>query len=328
MINKLKIGIIGCGFMGRMHGTVYGLLDKVDLVACVDINPETAKKYSAEFSVNSYTSLEEMLTHEEVDVIDICVPTYLHKEFTIKSAQAGKDIVCEKPMALTVEDAQEMITACNQSKVRLMIAHCIRFWPEYAYLKELIDSKKYGNLLYLNLTRYGEFPHWSSNNWLADATKSGGAALDMHIHDTDYALFVMGEPDKIHSCGIRDEKGMSYICSDYQYKDAIVHLEGGWNFPPKTPFRMTFRANFEYAAALMEGSALTIYPKTGEPFSPAFAQMKAEGGGNISDLGGYYHELNYFVDCVLEEKAFTVTTPETSLLSLRYALHEVQAASK
>lgn len=328
MSNKLKVGIIGCGFMGRMHGTVYSLLDKAELVACVDINLETAKKYSSDFSVNSYTRLEEMLNHEDIDVIDICVPTHLHKEFTIRSAQAGKDIVCEKPMALTVEEAQEMIKVCDENDARLMIAHCIRFWPEYAYLKELIESEKYGRLLYLNLTRYGEFPHWSSNNWLADEAKSGGAALDMHIHDTDYALFVMGEPYEIHSCGIRDAKGMSYICSDYQYKDAIVHLEGGWNFPPKTPFRMTFRANFEDAAAIMEGSALTIYPKNGEPFSPEFSQMRAEGGGNISDLGGYYHELHYFVDCVLEEKAFTVTTPETSMLSLQYALKEIQLASK
>lgn len=328
MDKNLKIGIIGCGFMGRMHGTVYSLLERAELVACVDINRETAKKYSADFSVNSYTSLEEMLTHEEIDAIDICVPTYLHKDFTIKSAQAGKDIVCEKPMALILEDAQEMISACAQNNVRLMIAHCIRFWPEYAYLKELVDSKKYGKLLYLNLTRYGEFPHWSSNNWLAEEAKSGGAALDMHIHDTDYALFVMGEPDEIHSYGIRDEKGMSYICSDYKYNGAILHLEGGWNFPPKTPFKMTFRANFEDAAAIMEGSALTVYPKNGEPFSPEFAQMKAEGGGNISDLGGYYHELKYFVDCVLDEEAFTVTTPESSMLSLRYALKEIQSASE
>ncbi len=320
----MKVGLIGCGFMGRMHCNVYQILPGVELTAVVDNKPEHASTFSKDFSVPAYATLDQLFANHELDALDICLPTYLHKDATVQAAQAGLHIFCEKPMALTVEDADAMIAATEAAGVQLMIGHCIRFWPEYVLLKELVDTKEMGKLLSINLTRYGQFPSWSADNWLADEAKAGGGVLDMHIHDTDYILYLLGEPDRIQTWGTIDERGPSHAFTTMTYGTTIAHLEGGWNLPTNAPFRMAFRAIFERGAAIMDAGPLTLYRPGKDPEVPVFAKLGAQGGGNISDLGGYYHELAYFVDCLERGKAFETVTPQTSRLSLKTTLEEIR----
>ena len=94
--------------------------------------------------------------------------------------------------------------------------------------------------------------------------------------------------------------------------------------PPKTPFKMAFRAIFERGAVLMDGAPMTVYEQGKEPYSPEFAKMEAQGGGNISDLGGYYVELKYFIDRLESGEPFEVVTPETSMQSLDTTLSEIE----
>lgn len=311
--------------MGRMHANVYGLLENAQLVALVDRKEEKRSLYSKDFGVPAYETLHEMLANHEVDAVDICLPTFEHKDATLAVAQAGKHVFCEKPMALTVDDAEEMISACDKMGVRLMIGHCIRFWPEYALLKKYVDEGTLGKLLSINLTRYGEFPFWSTDNWLADESKAGGGALDMHIHDTDFAHFLLGEPSSVHAFGTYDYRGTSQIFTTMTYPGGTVaHLEGGWNLPSHTPFKMAFRAIFERGAMIMDGGPLTVYEQGKEPVVPEFPKMEAAGGGNISDLGGYFHELKYFVDCLSSGEPFTITTPQSSRDSLATTLEEIR----
>lgn len=321
----IKVAIVGCGFMGRMHANVYGLLDNAKLVALVDRKPEKRATYSADFGVPAYETLHEMLEKHEIDAVDICLPTYEHKDAAVAVAQAGKHVFCEKPMAMDLGEAESMISACNHANVRLMIGHCIRFWPEYAYLKRLTDEGTLGKLLSVNLTRYGEFPFWSTDNWLADESKSGGGVLDMHIHDTDFAHYLLGDPSSVHAFGTVDDRGPSHAFTTMTFPGgAVAHLEGGWNLPNHAPFKMAFRAVFERGAAIMDGGPLTVYEQGKEPTIPEFPKMEAAGGGNISDLGGYFHELKYFVDCLQSGKPFEITTPESSRQSLATTLEEIR----
>jgi predicted dehydrogenase len=346
--------------------------------------------------VPAFASLGEALAASDAEIVDVCLPTYLHREATIEALEAGRHVFCEKPMALTVQDADAMIEASGKADRKLMIGHCIRFWPEYALLKELVDAggtpsprmgvpplgakregegregvyvvaggargggsealPSLGRLLSLNLTRYGEFPTWSSENWLADEAKAGGGALDMHIHDTDFALYLLGRPTQIRSWGVDDGRGIGQIFTTMRYDGGpVVHLEGGWSLPPKTPFKMAFRAIFEHGAAIMDGGPMTIYPgpstasppppdaegqdregvssapnppvsQSPSPFVPEFPKLEAAGGGNISDLGGYYHELAYFVDCVANDKPLGLCLPESSRESLEVCLKEIWLA--
>jgi len=318
----LKVGIVGCGFMGRMHASVYGLLNDAQLSGGMDANGAQAAEFSEKFGVPVTESFEELLEWG-VDAVDICLPTHLHSRFTQMAAQAGRHVLCEKPMALNLQEADAMIEACAKANVGLMIGHCIRFWPEYAYLKRITDERMLGNLLSINLTRYGEFPHWSTDNWMADEKKSGGGVLDMHIHDTDYVLYLLGEPLEMVSFGSVDERGPCHVFTTMRYPNCVAHLEGGWNLPSLTPFKMAFRAIFENGAAIMDGGPLTIFENGKQPMQPSFEQMSAEGGGNISNLGGYFHEIEYFVRCLNSGQPFEIVTPQSSRLSLKTALEEI-----
>lgn len=319
----LRVAILGAGFMGKMHANVYKTIPGAELVAIFDKSDSRAQEFGSQHGLKPYTDFDEMLQTEELDVIDICLPTHLHKEFGVKAALAGKHLMCEKPMAMSLQEADEMIAAVDKTGVHFMIGHCIRFWPEYALLKEIVVDKRLGKLISLNLTRLGQFPSWSADNWLADESLSGGGVLDMHIHDTDYALYLLGWPKSMVSYGNIDATGPAYAFTTLSYGDTIVHLEGGWNLPKGTPFRMTFRAVFENGAVFWENGPLTIYENGKEPVSPTFEKMEGEGGGNISDLGGYYHELAYFIDKVSKKLPVEIVTPGSSRESLKLVLAEI-----
>jgi predicted dehydrogenase len=321
----VKVGLVGVGFMGTMHANVYNLLGNAELVAATGKHPDQLQAFGEKFGVKTYATMDEMLASETLDVVDICLPTHLHRDATVHALDAGKHVVCEKPMALSVDEANAMIDAMERSGKRLFIAHCIRFWPEYAFLKEAVEDERFGRLLSLNLTRYGQFPYWSSDNWLADENLSGGGVLDMHIHDTDFALYLMGDPQQMHSWGTIDERGASHVFTTMQYAGGtVVHLEGGWNLPTNSPFKMAFRAIFERGAMIFDGGPLTVFEPNNEPVVPHFEAMAAEGGGNISDLGGYFLELKYFYDCLENREVPSVCTPYTSRKSLATTLEEIR----
>jgi len=313
--------------MGRMHASVYGTLGNASLVALVDKSPDRAAAIGKESGAKIFTTLEEAFASCEIDAVDICLPTDLHAEFTIKAANAGKHVLCEKPMAMSLAECDAMIAAAAENKVRLMIAHCIRFWPEYAYLTKLKETGELGKLLSVNLTRYGEFPTWSEDNWLSDESRAGGGAFDMHIHDTDYALGLFGDPVEMSAFGTDDGRGIGQIFATMRFAGgSIAHLEGGWNLPRHTPFKMAFRAIFERGAAIMDDGPLTIYRPNEDPMTPEFPKMEAAGGGNISDMGGYYHEIKYFVDRVLSGEPFEVTNAESSRRTTEVVLEEIRQA--
>jgi predicted dehydrogenase len=321
----VRIILVGCGFMGRMHANVYRLLPNAELVAVVDHRAAKAEEFSKAFGVPGFSTMEQALAEVPCEAVDLCLPTYLHADFTIRAAQQGKHVICEKPMALTLAEADAMIQATQNAGVQLLIGHCIRFWPEYALLKEIVDDQRLGNLRSINLTRFGQFPSWSSENWLADESKSGGGVLDMHIHDSDFMLFLLGQPESSSSFGTVDHRGASHVFTTCQYEGCVAHLEGGWNLPQHTPFKMAFRAIFDRGAVIMDAGPMAIYQDGQEPAIPEFRKMDADGGGNISDLGGYFVELEHFVECIQTGQPSTIVTPGSSRQSLEFTLQEIAA---
>ena len=173
----IKAAIMGAGFMGKMHAEVYRNLSKARLVAIADIDLEKAQLLADKYGTTAYSGLEELLNQEDIDAVDICLPTFLHKEYVIKAARLGKDILCEKPLALRVEDAEEMIGEAKKAKAKLMIAQVIRFWPEYVKLKKIYESGELGRLLSITLTRLASTPTYAWDNWLTDTQRSGGGVL-------------------------------------------------------------------------------------------------------------------------------------------------------
>lgn len=330
----IKVGVIGAGFMGSMHAGVYSLLPDVGLAGIADIRGEKAKSLAAKFKTIPYYDAQQLLDKEDITVIDVCLPTYMHKEFVIKAAEAGKDVICEKPIALTVEDAEEMVNVCKKKRVRFMVAQVIRFWDEYKFLKEAFDRKKYGELRSLSCRRLSALPTWGWQNWLLDFDKSGSALIDLHIHDTDFIRYLIGEePLKVYSRAIKSEVPYSHIYTTFVFNRGLtVTAEGGWDYPAGFPFEMSYLARFDKAVVdfnSRNNPALVVYESSGKVDKPVFQKVQADSTeGNISDLGGYFHELRYFVDHVSHNKPFNVVTPEDARDSLKLVLKEKESADK
>lgn len=328
------VGILGSGFMGTMHATVYSQLPDVKIGGVADIRGEKAKSLAKKFKTIPYYDPEQILQKPEIQIVDICLPTFLHKEYVIKAAENGKDVLCEKPIALTVEDANEMIEVCKRNNVRFMVAHVIRFWSEYKFLKEVYASKKYGELKSISMRRLSPLPTWGWQDWLLAQEKSGGALVDLHIHDTDFLLYLIGEkPEKIYSKIIKNYSNDAHVFTSFTFKNGLIaSVEGGWDFPPKFPFEMSYIAKFEKATVEFNSRnnpSLVVYEANGNVERPTFEKVKAEGvEGNIEDLGGYFYEIRYFVDHVIHNKPFQVVTPEDARDSLELILKEKESAEK
>ena len=323
----IKTAVVGAGFMGKMHAACYENLPNAQLVGIVDEDVEKAKETADTYGAKVYPSLEGLLS-EPVDIVDICVPTYLHKGIVIESAKAGKNVLCEKPIALNVGDADEVISETKRAGVKFMVAHVIRFWPEYVKFKEIFDSRRLGKLRSLTCERFSPTPTWSWQNWLMDPGKSGSALVDLHIHDTDFISYLLGKPESVFSRTVETEIGHSHVWSIFEYPGVVAVAEGGWDFAANFPFRMAFVAVFERGVVEFDSRGertLAVYDGESVEY-PEIQSKKAEGGGNISELGGYYNEVKYFVECVEKNKEPEIVTPEGARDSLELVLTELKSA--
>lgn len=328
----LKVGLIGAGFMGGMHANVYQLLSDVELWGVADIEPDRLNKFKKHFGVhNLFLNAEELITHPAIDFVDLCIPTFLHQKFVKVAAQVGKHILCEKPIALTIREANGIIEATQKAQVKLMIAHCIRFWPEYVYLKKVYEKDLLGKLKTLILQRMGAQPLYGWQQWLLDPKLSGGPAIDLHIHDTDFILSMLRAPRAVFSTGFVLRDAFHHIISIFEYPKIMVVAEGGWAAAKAYPFHMAYRAEFEKGLIEYDSTkspTLVVYPHRGEPFTPdveGFTQP-VEAGGNISQLGGYYNEIRYFVDHVSRGIENTLSPPQQARDSLAIVLSEIRSA--
>jgi predicted dehydrogenase len=329
----IKVAIIGAGFMGRMHAEVYRNLSKANLIAIADSDLEKAQLLADKHKANAYSSLEELTNQEDIDAVDICLPTFLHKECVIKAARLGKDILCEKPIALTLEDAEEMLQVAKKARVKLMIAQVIRFWQEYVILKKIYQTGEFGRLLSITLTRLASTPTYAWDNWLTDVKRSGGALLDLHIHDTDYLLYLLGKPVCLASRVSTGRLKYAHVFTTFIFPDKVIAFtEGGWDMPDNFPFTMAYTALFEKGAVEFNSGnekTLAIYRPGKEIEYPTVKpelKAKANGGGNIADLGGYFSEIKYFIDCLKNNEEPGQASAQSARDSLEIVLSEMKSA--
>lgn len=327
-----KIAIVGFGAMGQMHANCYQLIKQAKVVGVVDAHPDhavkTVKKLGYDFPV--YETLEELFEAQEVDSVDICLPTDLHVPVGLQVIAAGKHIFVEKPFAPTAEEGKKLVDAARRKKVFLMVGHCIRFWDEYRHLESVVKEKKYGKLLSLTMQRRASRPTYGRQNWLQDLARSGGAAYDLHIHDTDYILHLLGKPQAVTSVGTKDYSGWAHVFTTYHYKNVAVTAEGGWNYPEKFGFNMAWQAVFENAVLDFDFSRtptlrLTEGKKAPKDISLKKAKSAAMTTGNISDLGGYLNELKYWVECLEKKQAPEISTGKDAIQSVATVAAEVES---
>ena len=322
----IKVGLIGCGFMGTMHANCYKNIDGVTLSAVADLRREKAEELASGAEI--FSDGLDLIKNADVDVIDICLPTYLHAEYAIKAMEKVKYLFVEKPVALTNEQANSMIEKSIETGCQVQVGQVIRFWDEYVELKKIIESRIYGKVVNANFRRISPRPTWGYNNWLLDTSRSGGAAQDLHVHDTDYVLSVFGEPESFTSVKNAIGEQNSYINTVMRYKDIVIGVEGTWDLPECHPFEATFRVVFEKATVENAGGKFMCYTDNGASEIKIEKKELAGGykGGNISDLGGYYNELVYFTDKIKVNENIEKATLKDAAKSLEFVLKEIKNA--
>lgn len=335
-MTPVNIALVGFGFMGSMHAQIYAQLAAAKLVGIADPRKDTvrAKLQKLGLDMPIYDSLPELLSAQpETQMVDLCTPLDSHEADALIAIESGRHLFCEKPLAPTLAAADRIIAAAKKAGVMTQVGHCIRFWPEYQALRQYLRDGHGGRLLSLSLIRQSSRPAYTVGDWANDEHRSGGAALDLHIHDTDFALALLGLPRAVHSRAVFDYSGPSHIVTLYDYPEIVVSAEGGWNYPSKWGFRMAFQALFENACIDFDSSkspTLTITTGDGTPqpleFKAPAAGESHSGDGNISNLGGYFNELQSFVDCIVHGVPPADATLEDARASLAVVFAEIESA--
>lgn len=321
----LKVGLIGCGGIGAVHAECWlTLSDSVCITAVADSDEERARKYAEKSGARVYRDGMELLEKEELDVVDICVPTFLHASYTLKAMEKVKNILVEKPICLKEEEALELLKKQEETGARIQVGHVVRFTDAYRYLKETADSGKYGKIVAGSFSRISPRPEWMSG--YDDMERTGTMLLDMHIHDADYIRYLMGkEPESLDSHGVRDKYGIvQHVYTAYQFQNVILAAEASWDYPGGFPFTATYRVKFERAAITLESNGtVAVYLEGGDKFLPNLGtKMEMSMGINVSDMRPYYNEIHFFINNILTNSNHEVATLRDSIASFRLVKKE------
>ena len=287
----LKVGLVGVGGISGAHIPAWQSMEDVELVALCDVRPEQMTRYP---ELRRYTDMDDMLAKEQLDILDICLPTYLHADAAVKAMERGIHVLSEKPVSLKTEDVHRLYETAKRNNVCFMVAQVLRFWPEYVYLKEIYDSGRYGKLLSGRMARLGHMPGWSWDNWMKDESRSGLVPFDLHIHDLDFMVYAFGKPKQVSSFRAR-RSDQDVFTAVYQFDGFYVDSEATWYAAPY-PFHATYRFQFEKALIVLDG-ALTVYEVDGKTFTVG-ADGGETGGIELPPTNAYANEIRYFADCV------------------------------
>ncbi|HMC66160.1 MAG TPA: Gfo/Idh/MocA family oxidoreductase [Gemmataceae bacterium] len=307
----ISIGIVGIGFMGMIHYLAARKLKGAQVTAICSRDP---KKLSGDWrgirgnfgppgemmdlsGIKKYDRLDKLLADPDIDMVDVCNPTQLHSETAIAAVKAGKHALVEKCIALEPKDADEMLKAAAAAKKLLMVAHVLPFFPEFRFAAETIRSGKYGKLLGGHFKRVISRPDWSAE--IADASKTGGPAVDLHIHDTHFIGLVCGVPKKVSSSGIMENHAVQYLTTLYLYGSGgpAVSCSSGAVAHKGREFVHGYELYLEKAMLVYEsGTApLTVYTMDGKAEQPQLA-----GGGDATTA--FTAEIQAAVDGIVSGK--------------------------
>ncbi|MGY2893979.1 Gfo/Idh/MocA family protein [Deinococcus sp. UYEF24] len=232
----LRVGLIGAGVMGRAHARAWA--GRPGALVAMYVPDDVARMLARQNGLQECETLEDLFA--QVDAVDLCTPTATHLPLTLAAASAGRHVLCEKPAALTLEDAVSMRDACERAGVRLFVAHVLRFFPQYRAARDRVVAGEIGSPRVLRLSRVGTPP--TSGSWLLDEAQSGGVPLDLMLHDLDYARWIAGEVASVYAVQSRQE-GKVMVQATLQHTDGAISLiEAGWAAPAGI-----FRTSFDIA---------------------------------------------------------------------------------
>ena len=308
MKTPVNVAVVGLGFMGGTHLKAYQQIEGVRIAAVCDaarqpgpdgLLPAVGGNVGSNDAIQLdpaqtriYSKFEDLLTDAGVDLIDICLPTSEHPRCSIAALAAGKHVVCEKPLARTSAQAREIAAAATSAATYFLPAMCMRFWPGWDWLKDQVDAGTYGKVLAARFRRVSSPPAWSRGTYLK-GSDSGGALLDLHIHDVDFIQFCFGRPKRLFARGVSKISGaIDHVVAQFEVPGAgEIHAEGSWIMGDGFGFSMSYTVVFERAMAdydIARGpDALRLFEEGAAPrtLTPA-------------GIDGYVGELKHMIDSI------------------------------
>lgn len=324
---KIRIGIAGLGFMAATHVKASRQIPEAEIVAVCNPSGRNLDgdltKVGGNIGAGDPVKLDmsrvkagreyaALLADPEIDLIDICTPTLSHPEMLEAALRAGKHVLCEKPLARDSQLARRMADAARLAQTYAMPAMCMRFWPGWVWLKEAIQSGRYGKVLSARFRRVAEPPGWGQKHF-AKGESSGGALLDLHIHDVDFVQFCFGTPRRVFATGYSKYTGaIDHVVAQFEVESgAIVQAEGGWAMSPGFGFSMSYTVNFEQATA--DFDLVRAPDQLLKLYRPGVAPEVVSCDGP----DGYVGELRYFIDCILRGTPPQVVTLDDAATAIR-----------
>lgn len=317
-----RIALVGYGFMGRTHCAAWKKCRGARLVAVCVRHPErisqkvvgNIKGATANSSLPPqtvvYDNFDMMLAAGGFDAVDITTPTPTHADLAVRAMEAGYDVLCEKPIALTLREADRMLAVARRTGRMLCVAHCVRFFPEYAALAKIVCSGNYGKVIAADFARFMSPPRWAAGacDWLSEEKRSGGLAVDAHIHDADFILSLFGKPRQVRARTHRNAAGLvDHLCADYCYADGkLVTSDCSRAAADALLFEASARVFLERATICLQGGRLVVYPQGGKRFYP-----------RLSKMSGYEGEVRHFLKllngCHLPQEALSALDAREAL---------------
>ena len=331
---KLRVAIVGFGFMGRTH---YGAWKKTPCAKVTAICDSNLSQLSRKVAGNGndadlatdfkgvavVESFDELLARGGFDVVDLTLPTPLHPALVKKALAAGCHVLCEKPMALDVKSCNAMIAAAAKSRGKLMIAQCLRFAPAVKYLHDVVASEKYGKVVGASFDRASMLPGWGAGgkSWFLDEEASGGVLLDLHIHDVDFINWTFGRPNSVavrrhvRSDGVTDR-----ATTLYGYRNCVVSSSASWAASPSFSFEARSFVELEKATIVMDAkraAPLQVYPFRGRPFTPKLDYSISPYEAEIKAFAAWTLGRRASVPITLEDARDAVALVEAERRSMR-----------
>jgi len=305
----VKLGILGMGYIGRIHFEAAQKVPEAQVLAVATRRPAELPNACRDLQV--YARAEEMFHDDRLDAVLICLPTYLHEDAVIAAAEAGRHILCEKPMALDAASAERMLKAVQGNGRILMVAQVLRFWPQYACIKQLVDSGELGAIRSITAHRLAKYAPWA--DWFRDPAKSGGCLLDLQVHDIDFIHWLLGHPSSVYTVGIKSAAGSwDHVHTTLNYPGAQATVEASYLMPEGWPFttgihivgtKGALEYTFRVGANIQERDQASHY----------FRVCKNDGTTRepeASTEDAFVAQLRYFVKCVAENQPPRVCPPE------------------
>jgi predicted dehydrogenase len=298
----LRIGIHGLGFMGMMHYLAYQKVSGVQVTAICETLPERRKgdwtKIKGNFGpqgtqmdltgIKTYAEADELFADPNVDLVDICLPPNQHAKMTIAALKAGKHVFSEKPIALSLTDADAMTAAADANKKLFMVGHVLPFFPAYAFIYESARTNRYGKLIGGHFDRVISDPVWLKDFY--NMSTIGGPLLDLHIHDAHYIRLLFGMPKHVQSIGRLRGDVPEYFSTQFVFGDPglVVTSTSGCIFQQGRPFMARSEVHFEKATIVLDGSGTTILTEDGKALPAELPSLDEVGifANELAELTG------------------------------------------